>query len=108
MKKTLFIIIAVIIWAGNANAQSARDVLDRTAATIARARNGASASFRISGQSYGNALGQITIKGNRFYATSPGVKRVERRQDAVDVHKLNQRGYGDEAKRRSTDVGESV
>ncbi len=74
MKKTLFIIIAVIILAGNANAQSARDVLDRTAATIARARNGASASFRISGQSYGNASGQISIKGNRFYATSPGVK----------------------------------
>ncbi|WP_223929106.1 LolA-like putative outer membrane lipoprotein chaperone [Prevotella lacticifex] len=74
MKKILFIIIAVIIWTGTANAQTARDVLDRTAATIARARNGASASFRISGQSYGNASGQIAIKGNRFYATSPGVK----------------------------------
>ena len=51
------------------NAQSAKEVLDKTASTVA-AKGGAQANFTISGQSM-NASGTIAIKGKKFHATTP-------------------------------------
>ena len=50
------------------NAQTAKEVLDKTAATVS-AKQGAQASFTISGQSM-NASGTIAIKGKKFHATT--------------------------------------
>ena len=58
-----------LIGALSINAQSAKEVLDKTASTIA-AKGGAQANFTISGQSM-NASGTIAIKGKKFHATTP-------------------------------------
>jgi len=50
------------------NAQTAKEVLDKTAATVS-AKQGAQASFTINGQSM-NASGTIAIKGKKFHATT--------------------------------------
>ena len=50
------------------SAQTAKEVLDKTAATVS-AKQGAQASFTISGQSM-NASGTIAIKGKKFHATT--------------------------------------
>lgn len=50
-------------------AQSARQVLDRAAATISN-KGGIKANFFMSGK-YGNANGNIAIKGNKFNAYTP-------------------------------------
>ena len=49
--------------------QSAKEVLDKTAATVSN-KGGAQASFTISGQSM-NASGTIAIKDKKFHATTP-------------------------------------
>ena len=51
------------------NAQTAKEVLDKTAATISKAQ-GAQAKFTISGQNM-NTSGTIAIKGKKFHATTP-------------------------------------
>ena len=51
------------------NAQTAKEVLDKTAAVVS-SKGGAQASFTISGQSM-NASGTIAIKGKKFHATTP-------------------------------------
>ena len=58
-----------LIGALSINAQSAKEVLDKTASTVA-AKGGAQANFTISGQSM-NASGTIAIKGKKFHATTP-------------------------------------
>ena len=50
------------------SAQTAKEVLDKTAATVS-AKQGAQASFTINGQSM-NASGKIAIKGKKFHATT--------------------------------------
>ena len=50
------------------SAQTAKEVLDKTAATVS-AKQGAQASFTINGQSM-NASGTIAIKGKKFHATT--------------------------------------
>ena len=57
-----------IITAMPINAQTAKEVLDKTAATVSN-KGGAQASFTISGQSM-NASGTIAIKGKKFHATT--------------------------------------
>ncbi|MGN1376054.1 MAG: LolA-like putative outer membrane lipoprotein chaperone [Prevotella sp.] len=51
------------------NAVQARKILDKTASVIGN-KNGASANFSISGKSI-NTSGTISIKGNKFQATTP-------------------------------------
>lgn len=51
-------------------AKQARQILDRTAATMS-GKGGARANFRMSGK-YGNASGSIAVKGNKFNANTPG------------------------------------
>ena len=50
------------------NAQTAKEVLDKTAATVSN-KGGAQANFTISGHSM-NAGGTIAIKGKKFHATT--------------------------------------
>lgn len=55
------------------NAAQARKVLDRTASIIS-SKNGATANFTMSSKNIGSASGTITIKGNKFYASTPNIK----------------------------------
>lgn len=51
-------------------AQTARQVLDKTAALIGK-KSGASANFSISSTKYGSTSGTVAIKGNKFNARTP-------------------------------------
>ncbi len=63
--------VAMLSLALNAqNATKARQILDKTAA-IVNNKDGASARFKISGESTGTVSGTIAIKGNKFRATTP-------------------------------------
>ena len=53
-------------------AQSAKQVLDKAAATVT-ASSGVKANFRVS-TTTGNTSGTIAIKGKKFYATTPQAK----------------------------------
>lgn len=58
-----------LIGALSINAQSAKEVLDKTAAAVA-AKGGAQASFTISGPDM-NASGTISVKDKKFHAATP-------------------------------------
>ncbi len=66
MKKLCLLAFAAMLGI-NAMAQTAQQVLDKTAAVIGN-KNGASANFKMSSSKYGNASGTIAIKGNKFNA----------------------------------------
>ena len=61
-------LIFVLTTAMSVNAQTTKEVLDKTAATVSN-QGGAQANFTISGQSM-NASGTIAIKGKKFHATT--------------------------------------
>ena len=67
-RRALTALFLALITAMPANAQTAKEVLDKTAATVA-AKSGAQANFTISGQNM-NASGTIAIKGKKFHATT--------------------------------------
>lgn len=69
MKRLTTILIAILSIA-SLQAQTAKQVLDKTAATVGR-KGGASASFSISSPNLGTSQGTIAIKGNQFKATTP-------------------------------------
>lgn len=70
MKRLSFLLLALIIAVCSQaqNATQARKILDKTAATIGR-KGGATANFSMSGK-YGNASGTVSIKGNKFTAST--------------------------------------
>ena len=65
LSNLLFSLFAVL----PVSAQTAKEVLDKTAATISKVQ-GAQANFTISGQNM-NTSGTIAIKGKKFHATTP-------------------------------------
>lgn len=70
-------IVLMLIGVYNADAQNstqARQILDRTANKILSSKNGASANFSISNGRGMSASGTVSIKGNKFYASTPQVK----------------------------------
>lgn len=69
MKKLLMIAFIALLGLG-AQAQTAQQVLDKTAKVIGN-KGGASANFHISGSKYGSTSGSIAIKGNKFNARTP-------------------------------------
>lgn len=72
MKKILIIILTAL-FALSGQAQTAKQVLDKTAAVIGR-KGGAQANFKMTSGQYGSASGTIHIKGNKFHArTNNGV-----------------------------------
>ena len=64
MKKILAIAFAAMMSLGTM-AQTAQQVLDKTAAVIGN-KKGATANFKMSSPKFGSASGSITIKGNKF------------------------------------------
>jgi outer membrane lipoprotein-sorting protein len=72
MKKTIMLMLATALMglcAQAQNAAKARQILDKTAAIVGN-KNGASASFTIKGAK-ASTSGKISIKGNKFTATTP-------------------------------------
>ena len=69
MKKILALAFVAMMSIG-AMAQTAQQVLDKTAAVIGN-KGGASANFNMSSSKYGSASGSIAIKGNKFNARTP-------------------------------------
>ena len=69
MKKILALAFVALMSIG-AMAQTAQQVLDKTAAVIGN-KGGASANFKMSSSKYGSASGSIAIKGNKFNARTP-------------------------------------
>ena len=69
MKKILALAFVAMMSIG-AMAQTAQQVLDKTAAVIGN-KGGASANFKMSSSKYGSASGSIAIKGNKFNARTP-------------------------------------
>ena len=67
--KKYFICAMCLLGALSINAQTAKEVLDKTAAVVS-SKGGAQASFTISGQSM-NASGTIAVKFKKFHATTP-------------------------------------
>ena len=54
----------------SANSQTAKQVLDKTAAALSNKR-GVTASFSITGKNIGTTSGKISVKGRMFQATTP-------------------------------------
>lgn len=66
MKKMILLAFMAVLSLG-AFAQTAQQVLDKTAKVIGK-KSGASANFSMSSPKYGSASGTIAIKGNKFNA----------------------------------------
>ena len=71
MKKIVFALSLIfgLLSTTASQAQSAKDVLDKCAATVS-SRDGVKADFTMSSAQYGNASGQIAVKGKMFHATT--------------------------------------
>lgn len=67
MKRNFLIILLVALCSLGISAQTAKQVLDKTAQVIGN-KSGASANFKLSSSKYGSASGSIAIKGNKFNA----------------------------------------
>lgn len=72
IKKKLSTILVILAITLSATAQTAQQVLDKTAAVVGRS-GGASASFKMTSGS-GTASGTIAIKGKKFYANTGSAK----------------------------------
>ena len=68
MRKTLYTLILLATFVGSATAQTARQVLDKAAATVS-SKQGVSASFTMKGNQ--QTRGTIQVKGRRFHAVTP-------------------------------------
>lgn len=71
MRKTAIIFIMTLICNVIA-AQSAKTVLDKTAAVVSN-KDGVSAGFKITDGQYGNLSGTIAVKGQKFQTSTPQV-----------------------------------
>lgn len=67
----LLAVFTLSVSAGNNNSAEARKLLDKATAKI-NINKGATASFSISGDKMGTRTGTITIKGNKFQASTQG------------------------------------
>ena len=71
MKKlVLGLSILFALFTVNTQAQTAKQVLDKCAATVS-SRNGVKADFSMTSAQYGDASGKIAVKGKMFHATTP-------------------------------------
>lgn len=70
--KRLFIVLSCLVGLfslGSAHAQTAKQVLDKCASVVS-ARDGVQADFTMSSAQYGDASGQIMVKGKMFMAST--------------------------------------
>ncbi len=71
MRRLLYLVVALsLAVCHTATAQTARSVLDKTAATLGN-KGGVSARFTVKSGQYGNTSGTICVKGRKFHATTP-------------------------------------
>ena len=68
--KKIFIFIMGLMMAVGVNAESAKSILDKAAATVSNP-NGVQANFEMRSKQFGNTTGSISIKGKKFHASTP-------------------------------------
>lgn len=69
MKKKIVLMALAIVVSLCSQGQTARQVLDKTAAVIGR-KGGAQANFKLTDSQYGTISGTLAIKGNKFQANT--------------------------------------
>jgi outer membrane lipoprotein-sorting protein len=69
MKKIGFITMMLLLCVG-VQAESAKSILDKAAATVSNP-NGVQANFQMISKQYGSTSGSISIKGRKFHASTP-------------------------------------
>ena len=69
MKKYIAMIALLLACAG-VQAESAKRILDKAAATVSNP-GGVKAHFEMISKQFGNTSGEIAVKGNKFHATTP-------------------------------------
>ena len=69
MKKIGFITMMLLLCVG-VQAEGAKSILDKAAATVSNP-NGAQANFQMISKQYGSTYGSISIKGRKFHASTP-------------------------------------
>ena len=69
MKKIGFITMMLLLCVG-VQAESAKSILDKAAATVSNP-NGVQANFQMISKQYGSTYGSISIKGRKFHASTP-------------------------------------
>ena len=70
MKRILNILVMLAVTICSANAQTAKQVLDKTASVLSN-KGGVTANFSITGKNIGTTSGKISVKGRMFQATTP-------------------------------------
>ena len=70
MKRILNILMMLAVTICSANAQTAKQVLDKTASVLSN-KGGVTANFSITGKNIGTTSGKISVKGRMFQATTP-------------------------------------
>ena len=69
MKRIITILVMLMIAIGS-SAQTAKQVLDKTAAALSN-KGGVTANFTVTGKNIGSTSGRISVKGRMFQATTP-------------------------------------
>ena len=69
MKKIGFITMMLLLCVG-VQAEGAKSILDKAAATVSNP-NGVQANFQMISKQYGSTSGSISIKGRKFHASTP-------------------------------------
>ena len=69
MKKSVLIMMLLLVCIG-VNAESAKSILDKAAATVSNP-SGVQANFQMMSKQYGSTSGTISIKGRKFHASTP-------------------------------------
>ena len=69
MKKIVFVMTTMLLLGVSSFAQTANTVLDKCAATVS-SKKGVTANFTMQSAQYGNAVGTISLKGQKFYMLS--------------------------------------
>ena len=69
MKKIGFITMMLLLCVG-VQAEGAKSILDKAAATVSNP-NGVQANFQMVSKQYGSTYGSISIKGRKFHASTP-------------------------------------
>jgi len=69
MKKH-FVLIMILLLCMGVHAESAKRILDKAAATVSNP-GGVQAHFQMISKQFGTTEGEISVKGNKFHATTP-------------------------------------
>ena len=68
--KKYFAMIALLLMCAGVQAENAKRILDKAAATVSN-RSGVQAHFQMISKQFGSTSGDIAIKGSKFHATTP-------------------------------------